>query len=85
MVTDWKKTRITHDLYGLLVAREKTFKESPVSVDQMRGLLDLLENGQVTGMVYAYFVFLLSALTNRDSRSTVCENSAQVHRGFSEP
>jgi len=39
---------ITHDLYGLLVARDKTFKENLVSVDQMGGLLDLLESGQVT-------------------------------------
>jgi len=39
---------ITHDLYGLLVARNKTFKENPVSASQMRGLLDLLESGRVT-------------------------------------
>ncbi|KLO08523.1 Glutamyl-tRNA amidotransferase B subunit [Schizopora paradoxa] len=39
---------ITHDLYGLLVVRSMTFKENPISVNQMRDLLDLLERDQVT-------------------------------------
>ncbi|KAI5123397.1 hypothetical protein M0805_006105 [Coniferiporia weirii] len=39
---------ITHDLYGLLIARKETFRDNPVSVDQMRELIDLVESKKIT-------------------------------------
>ncbi|THH11478.1 hypothetical protein EW145_g623 [Phellinidium pouzarii] len=39
---------ITHDLYSLLVARKETFKDNPVSVAQMRELIDLVESKMMT-------------------------------------
>ncbi|KAH8118408.1 glutamyl-tRNA amidotransferase [Phellopilus nigrolimitatus] len=39
---------ITHDLYGLLIARKETFKDNPVSVVQLRELIGLVESKNIT-------------------------------------
>ena len=41
--------RITHDLYGLLVARKETFRDNVVSTEQLGELIDLVEGKKLTG------------------------------------
>ena len=41
--------RITHELLGQLSFRNETFKENPMSAEQMGELVDLVREGKVTG------------------------------------
>jgi len=45
MVINW----ILHELLGQLSLRRKPFRENPVSVEQMGGLIDMIRGGIVTG------------------------------------
>ncbi|KAL5508185.1 hypothetical protein ACEPAH_5804 [Sanghuangporus vaninii] len=40
---------ITHDLYGLLVARKENFKDNVISAGQLGELIDLVESKKLTG------------------------------------
>ncbi|KAH9977679.1 glutamyl-tRNA amidotransferase [Lactifluus volemus] len=40
---------IIHELLGQLALRKKSFYENPVSLEQMGGLIDMVQNGIVTG------------------------------------
>ncbi|KAJ8472672.1 hypothetical protein ONZ51_g8362 [Trametes cubensis] len=40
---------ITHELLGQLAFRNETFTDNPISVEQMGELIDLVQNGKVTG------------------------------------
>ncbi len=42
--------RITHELLGQLAFRNETFKENPITIEQMGELVDLVQAGKVTGM-----------------------------------
>ncbi|OBZ70372.1 Glutamyl-tRNA(Gln) amidotransferase subunit B, mitochondrial [Grifola frondosa] len=44
-VVNW----ITHELLGQLAFRRETFKENPISVEQMGNLIDLVQTGTITG------------------------------------
>ncbi|TBU33054.1 Glutamyl-tRNA amidotransferase B subunit [Dichomitus squalens] len=44
-VVNW----ITHELLGQLAFRNETFRENPISVEQMGELVDLVQGGKVTG------------------------------------
>ncbi|KAI0375939.1 Glutamyl-tRNA-Gln amidotransferase B subunit [Pilatotrama ljubarskyi] len=44
-VVNW----ITHELLGQLAFRHETFKENPISVEQMGNLIDLVQSQKVTG------------------------------------
>ncbi|PIL37405.1 hypothetical protein GSI_01099 [Ganoderma sinense ZZ0214-1] len=44
-VVNW----ITHELLGQLAFRNETFKENPMSIEQMGELVDLVQAGKVTG------------------------------------
>jgi aspartyl-tRNA(Asn)/glutamyl-tRNA(Gln) amidotransferase subunit B len=41
--------RITHELLGQLAARKETFKNNKLSVEQMGELIDLVQDGTITG------------------------------------
>ncbi|KAI0303985.1 Glutamyl-tRNA amidotransferase B subunit [Russula brevipes] len=45
MVVNW----IIHELIGQLALRKKLFHENPVSVEQMGGLIDMVQSGMTTG------------------------------------
>ncbi|KAI0353128.1 Glutamyl-tRNA-Gln amidotransferase B subunit [Trametes cingulata] len=45
VVVNW----ITHELLGQLAFRNETFKENPISVEQMGNLIDLVHSQKVTG------------------------------------
>jgi aspartyl-tRNA(Asn)/glutamyl-tRNA(Gln) amidotransferase subunit B len=45
MVVNW----ILHELLGQLSLRRKPFRENPISVEQMGGLIDMIRGGIVTG------------------------------------
>ncbi|RDX53808.1 Glutamyl-tRNA-Gln amidotransferase B subunit, partial [Lentinus brumalis] len=45
VVVNW----ITHELLGQLAFRDETFKENPMSTEQMGDLIDLVQAGKVTG------------------------------------
>ncbi|KAI0005114.1 Glutamyl-tRNA amidotransferase B subunit [Russula compacta] len=45
IVVNW----IIHELLGQLALRKKLFRESPISVEQMGGLVDMVQGGIVTG------------------------------------
>lgn len=49
---------MTHELLGQLAARKETFTQNPVSVEQMGELIDLVQNGGITGE------YILSELGN---------------------
>jgi len=40
---------MTHELLGQLATRRETFQENPVSVEQMGGLIDMVQSGKITG------------------------------------
>ncbi|KAH9049680.1 Glutamyl-tRNA amidotransferase B subunit [Lactarius hengduanensis] len=40
---------IIHELLGQLALRKKVFRENPISVEQMGGLIDMVQSGLVTG------------------------------------
>ncbi len=42
--------RITHELLGQLAFRHETFKQNPISAEQMGDLVDLVQSQKVTGM-----------------------------------
>ncbi|KAI9513292.1 Glutamyl-tRNA amidotransferase B subunit [Russula earlei] len=44
-VVNW----IIHELLGQLALRKKPFRENPISVEQMSGLIDMVQSGMVTG------------------------------------
>ena len=41
--------RMTHELLGQLALRKETFTQNPVSVEQMAELIDMVQNGSITG------------------------------------
>ena len=41
--------RIIHELLGQLALRRKMFHENTISVEQMGGLIDIVQDGMVTG------------------------------------
>jgi Asp-tRNA(Asn)/Glu-tRNA(Gln) amidotransferase B subunit len=41
--------RIIHELLGQLALRKTMFHENPISVEQMGGLIDIVQDGMVTG------------------------------------
>jgi Asp-tRNA(Asn)/Glu-tRNA(Gln) amidotransferase B subunit len=41
--------RIIHELLGQLALRKKMFHDNPISVEQMGGLIDIVQDGMVTG------------------------------------
>ncbi|KAH9965828.1 Glutamyl-tRNA-Gln amidotransferase B subunit [Russula dissimulans] len=45
MVVNW----IIHELLGQLALRRKLFRDNPISVEQMGGLIDMVQSGMVTG------------------------------------
>jgi len=45
VVVNW----MTHELLGQLATRRETFQENPVSVEQMGGLIDMVQSGKITG------------------------------------
>ncbi|KAI0068540.1 Glutamyl-tRNA amidotransferase B subunit [Artomyces pyxidatus] len=45
VVVNW----MTHELLGQLTIRRKTFRENPLSLEQMGSLIDLVQNGVITG------------------------------------
>ncbi|KAG6330919.1 hypothetical protein ID866_8169 [Astraeus odoratus] len=45
IVVNW----MTHELLGQLTARKETFSDNPVSVEQMGELIDIVQDGRVTG------------------------------------
>jgi len=45
VVVNW----ITHDLLGQLTARNLTFKQNPVSTQQLADLIDIVQKGLITG------------------------------------
>ncbi|KAH7887387.1 GatB/GatE catalytic domain-containing protein [Phlebopus sp. FC_14] len=38
-----------HELLGQLAARKETFSDNPISIEQMGGLLDMVQSGKMTG------------------------------------
>lgn len=40
---------MTHELIGQLTARKETFSDNPVSVEQLGELIDLVQDGKITG------------------------------------
>jgi aspartyl-tRNA(Asn)/glutamyl-tRNA(Gln) amidotransferase subunit B len=44
-----KSQRLINELIGQLSARNQTFDENPLTVDQFGELIDLVQNGTVTG------------------------------------
>lgn len=40
---------MTHELLGQLTARKETFSDNPVSVVQLSELIDLVQDGKITG------------------------------------
>lgn len=40
---------MTHELLGQLAGRKETFTQNPVSVNQMGELIDMVQNGSITG------------------------------------
>ncbi|THH14303.1 hypothetical protein EW146_g6012 [Bondarzewia mesenterica] len=45
IVVNW----MTHELLGQLATRRETFKENPISVEQMGNLIDMVQSGAITG------------------------------------
>ncbi|KAF7967986.1 hypothetical protein HWV62_32393 [Athelia sp. TMB] len=45
VVVNW----MTHELLGQLTARKETFSQNPVSIEQMGELIDIVQNGSITG------------------------------------
>lgn len=45
-----RSCRVSHDLYGMLVAKKETFKENHITSDQLRELIDLVEQGKLTSI-----------------------------------
>ncbi|KAG2751208.1 Glutamyl-tRNA amidotransferase B subunit [Suillus brevipes Sb2] len=45
VVVNW----MTHELIGQLTARKETFSDNPVSVEQLGELIDLVQDGKITG------------------------------------
>ncbi|KAG1735696.1 GatB/GatE catalytic domain-containing protein [Suillus paluster] len=45
VVVNW----MTHELLGQLTARKETFSDNPVSVEQLGELIDLVQDGKITG------------------------------------
>jgi aspartyl-tRNA(Asn)/glutamyl-tRNA(Gln) amidotransferase subunit B len=41
---------MTHELLGQLAARKQTFNRNAVSVKQMGELIDMVQNGSITGV-----------------------------------
>lgn len=41
--------RMTHELLGQLAIRKETFKENPISILQLGELIDMVQNGNITG------------------------------------
>ncbi len=41
--------RIIHELLGQLALRKKVFRENPVTLEQMGGLIDMVQSGLMTG------------------------------------
>lgn len=41
--------RMTHELLGQLTARKETFSQNPVSIEQMGELIDIVQDGSITG------------------------------------
>jgi aspartyl-tRNA(Asn)/glutamyl-tRNA(Gln) amidotransferase subunit B len=48
---------MTHELLGQLAARDETFSDNPVSVAQLGELIDLVQDGKITGW-FSHFVKL---------------------------
>ncbi len=67
-VSNW----IMGSLLGLLNAQEKTIEESPVSADDLAGLLELIEEGLISGKI-AKTVFEAMAQTGKPARQIVEE------------
>ncbi|KAI0722731.1 Glutamyl-tRNA amidotransferase B subunit [Earliella scabrosa] len=69
VVVNW----ITHELLGQLAYRNETFKENPMSIQQMGDLIDLVQAGKVTGT--SGKTILRHILTTRTSElpSTIAE------------
>ena len=42
--------RITHELLGQLALRNETFKENPLSAEQLGNLIDLVQSKNITGL-----------------------------------
>ena len=40
---------MTHELLGQLALRKETFTQNPISVEQMGELIDMVQNGSITG------------------------------------
>ena len=40
---------MTHELLGQLAARKEKFTQNPISVEQMGELIDMVQNGNITG------------------------------------
>ncbi|KAG0702424.1 GatB/GatE catalytic domain-containing protein [Suillus ampliporus] len=45
VVVNW----MTHELLGQLTARKETFSDNPVSIEQLGELIDLVQDGKITG------------------------------------
>ena len=67
-VSNW----IMGSLLGLLNAQEKTIEESPVTADDLAGLLELIEDGMISGKI-AKTVFEEMAQTGKPARQIVEE------------
>ncbi|EJD01369.1 glutamyl-tRNA amidotransferase [Fomitiporia mediterranea MF3/22] len=64
---------ITHDLYGLLVARKETFRENVVSVEQLRDLIDLVESNKVTGTAAKQILRYIIEKKSRDPPAHIAQ------------
>jgi Asp-tRNA(Asn)/Glu-tRNA(Gln) amidotransferase B subunit len=53
---------MTHELLGQLGARKETFTQNPVSIEQMGELIDMVQDGSITGE-HILQKLILSALT----------------------
>jgi hypothetical protein len=53
---------MTHELLGQLSANRRSFNDNVVSVDQMGELIDMVQEGSITGMQPSSPTFLISNL-----------------------
>lgn len=56
--------RITQALLGQLAARSETFTENPISVEQLGNLVDLVQQGTITGRILALHALAYFRMTS---------------------
>jgi aspartyl-tRNA(Asn)/glutamyl-tRNA(Gln) amidotransferase subunit B len=59
---------MTHELLGQLGARKETFTQNPVSIEQMGELIDMVQDGSITGE-HILHKLVFSALTSTQGTS----------------